>query len=137
MTRFAEVLAELAGAEGEPGPELAERLQRYSRYLAVLAEELEALKRHDTARLPKLAEERRELEAELERAGAGDELAALVEVGIRMLETEAEQGGATRSRWLELESGTLRAARGLRTRPRGWGEYGRLRTADASLDVRF
>lgn len=136
MTRFAEVLAEVGPPE-EARPELAERLQAYSRYLALLAEELEALKRHDAARLLKLAEDRRELEAELERAGAGEELADLVDTGVRTLESEAEQGGETHRRWLELESGTLRAARGLRLRPRNWGDYGRLLSADASLDVRF
>lgn len=137
MSDFAAVLAEAVAPQEEP-PEISERLQSFSRYLSLLAEELEARKAHDAPRLKRLAQDRRELESVLEREGAGGEIAALVGDGLRLLEREAERGDASRIRWIELEGGTLRAARQLRLRPRSAGRYDGLRTMDdARLDVRF
>jgi hypothetical protein len=126
-------------APAEEPPSLPDRLQRYSRYVALVAEQLEALERRDAARLQAIEEERREIERGWQEdvTPPPEEIRALLRSGLRQLEDQAGQEEEERELWTRIESGAIRAAHVLRPRPLRIGRYAALENADNTVDVRF
>jgi hypothetical protein len=118
---------------------LPDRLQRYSRYLALVAEQLAAMERRDVARLQAIEEEREEIERgwQEEDTPPPEEIRALLHSGLRQLEEQADQEEEERERWTLIQSGAIQAAHVLRPRPLRIGSYGPLGKAENTVDVRF
>lgn len=127
-----------------------ERLRDFGRYLALVADELDALEQRDLPRLRELQEQRLELERELrpdreeEETGSrgeplpfAEDLAGLLAEGLDTLQQGAEEDRISRDRWTTLEHDALRAMQGTRLRGVRRGQYLELASGDARLDVRF
>ncbi len=139
----------------EPGPPperdtLRARLQVYSRYAALVADQLAALDQGDLTRLQELAAEReRVLRALTEVEGAdpdapGDdtvelrvEFPELLAQALRELADRTEAGLRLHERFQDLEGVTLRAFRGAQLRRSGRGQYWRGGPGQHRIDVRF
>jgi hypothetical protein len=131
-------------AQREERAPLAERLQGYARYLALVAEELEALERRDEPRLQLLDAERQRLARELAGTEPGEppppphlELYALLRSGLEEIEAHVGQEEQEKEMWDHLESGALRAAHRLRVSVVRPGEYRPFSGGDAKVDVRL
>jgi hypothetical protein len=130
---------EPAPAPTEEPASLPDRLQRYSRYVALVAEQLEALERRDVARLQAIEEERQEIERgwQEDSTPPPEEIRALLRSGLRQLEDQADQDEEERELWIRIQSGAIQAAHVLRPRPLRIGSYTALGNADNTVDVRF
>lgn len=128
----------------------AEQLRSWSRYLAVLADELDALASGDNVAALGVAEERERIEHELQAyAGSMAEadgvletspaelLAELVDAALRERDERLLADQLLRNRFQDLQDGTLPRARGITNRY-GWGgRYSATSSADPRLDRRF
>lgn len=137
--------AERLSAAGQ-SPALPGRLQTYSRFVALVAEQLDALQRKDAARLQELGEERVRLEREMAEPeavesirspAANEHLGALLAAGLHELEHQTEQAQHAREVWSLLQDGALLAARDLRPAPLRSGHYQAIGITAAQVDVRF
>lgn len=99
--------------------ELVDRLQRYSRYMALIAEQLEALHDDDSERLRRLNEQRQMLETEMagtpesENSGIPAPLRIQEDLtrGLAELESRLQTDLWTEERWNRISEGTLKSAR--------------------------
>lgn len=111
----------------EPASELAERLQIYARYVAIVAEQLE--------------EERLAAETKLrELEKAVDELPSLEEflsLGVAALEEGSTAARKLQERWSALSEGAIRSARKVGPIVVSGGRYPELRSPEHHLDRRF
>jgi hypothetical protein len=126
-------------APAEEPSSLPDRLQRYSRYVALIAEQLAAMERRDVARVQEIEEERREIERgwEEDATPPPEEIRALLHSGLRRLEDRAGQEEEERELWTRIQSEAIVAAHALRPRPLRIGRYGALGGAANKVDVRF
>lgn len=135
------------GGAAPPSAGVVERLKRVSRYAAVLAEQLEAVREDDRGRFTRLADERHTLEAWLREDSTESEGEA--EIGIQeRVRSEIETALAdlaehltiertAEERWTRINEGAVRSARGvpsLRISPR---EYPALEARSAKVDLRL
>lgn len=145
----AEQLARMDAPTGEDRT-LAERLQVYSRLLALVADELAALEGGDAAKRRELSDARAELMRELfpppddeapEDAPPAPEpvaaLTALLSEALDALRQTEEDEKRSRDRWISLEGDALKALQGARMSGPRAGRYLELASSDALLDVRF
>lgn len=134
MSAAAEVLS-----SGAPAAELRTRLQCYARYVALIADQLEALEQGDSARLRQTQEARDELERELAGGEAedADDLDSLVRRGAEAVERRLAEERSLRSRWTSLEDDAIRVTRTVRASRPGRGRYPATGALAAQLDVRF
>lgn len=145
----------MIGPDIVPAPDPIERLQRYSRFVALVAEQLDALRDNDAERFRRLTAERQALERELAEAAAkaiergpnesdeiveGASLARLQdELGNALSELEERLGA---ERWKEeqlalLAEGAMKSARNVpMIRPIGRA-YPEMQQRTSHLDRRF
>lgn len=125
----------------EPASELAERLQIYARYVAIVAEQLEALSADRAERVAELEEERLAAETKLrELEKAVDELPSLEEflsLGVAALEEGSTAARKLQERWSALSEGAIRSARKVGPIVVSGGRYPELRSPEHHLDRRF
>ena len=131
-------------AEAE-GSELLDRLQRYSRYVAIVAGQLDALDRGDHDRVLVLMGERRLLEPECSLEGGGwdsdsmpPSLQEALVSGLSELERRFEMDRSLEDHWISIRDGALRSARSLALR--SLPPVGRYAAADSCgerLDLRL
>lgn len=136
----------------EQGGGLSERLQIYSRYVALIAEQLQAVQRRDARSVRQLEMERTRLEAEMAPGGAAaraehpaavsgppGELSDLLLNGLVELEQVAHDEEQISECWSAIERGALQAARRLggRLRPSQPGNYTAQEPLSGTVDVRF
>ena len=133
-----------APAPREERASLPDRLQGYSRYLALVADELEALEQQDERRLRFVDAERQRLARELtgtepdaEPPPPHLELYALLRAGLEEIEAHVGQEEQEKEMWDHLESGALRAAHQLRVAVVRPGEYRPFSGGDKKVDVRL
>jgi ATP-dependent exoDNAse (exonuclease V) beta subunit len=126
-------------APAEVPASLPDRLQRYSRYVALVAEQLAAMERRDVARLQAIEEEREEIERgwQEEDTPPPEEIRALLHSGLRQLEDQAGQEEEERELWTRIQSEAIVAAPALRPRPFRIGSYSAQGSAANTVDVRF
>jgi hypothetical protein len=129
----------LEPAPAEEHASLPDRLQRYSRYVALIAEQLAAAERRDVVRVQEIEEERREIERgwQEDATQPPEEIRALLQSGLRQLEDQAGQEEEERELWTRIQSEAIVAAHVLRPRPLRIGSYGALGSAANTVDVRF
>jgi hypothetical protein len=130
-------------AEPRTPPELMERLQRYARYVALVAEQLEALRGSDAERARQLSRERQSLEKELQ-LGEGSfrtpdlpRLHEVLQIGLTELESSLESDDLLRERWQQLNDETMRMARKVNVQRIAPGRYLKTDPQDAKVDVRL
>lgn len=119
---------------------LPERLQHYSRYVALVAEQLEALGSRDLGRMQRIEEERLRIEREWGESDEGrpnEQLSALLRSGLSELASQADSEEEERERWTLIQTGALQAAHSLHQPPLRIGSYGAMGSAEAKVDVRF
>lgn len=127
---------------------LQERLRGYARYVALVADQLEALEQGDRTRLRDLHEARAELEREMQgeppeeddpeaTAPSPAELQEALTAGIRLLELAVETSQATQEEWTRLQDRVRSATVGLRPARVAWDRYPEAEAGVARLDVRF
>lgn len=123
---------------------LTDRLQRYGRYVALVAEQLEALRAGDGDRLRRLRAEGEELEASLE-ADDGEPsdspllpmLHDALQLGLSELAESFDSDLQIREQWARINDGALRNARSIpapRVNTRGYPELG---NPSNRVDLRF
>lgn len=140
-------------------PELAERLQRYSRMVALVAEQLDAVRDGDSERMQQLQAERALLESELDpqRDAAAESVDEDEEGGpdgidspqfatafhedlqsaLELLATHWQTLKEAEENWNIIQDGAVRSARAVpafRVAPRGYPEYER---GKSRVDLRF
>jgi hypothetical protein len=133
-----------APAPREERASLPDRLQGYSRYLALVAEQLEALDQQDAPRLQALELARQRLARQLAGTEPDEplpqphlEIYALLRAGLEEIEQHVGQEEQEKEVWDHLESGALRAAHSLRVTVVRPGEYRPFPGGDAKVDVRL
>jgi hypothetical protein len=122
--------------------ELAERLQLYSRYVALVAEQLDALGRDDRGRLKELVEERGRLEAGLAHAPGepiGDAMSIedLLGAGLASLAERIDAIRRMEDRWSLLNDGAVRSARTVAPPTVRGGRYPEPAPHDRQVDRRL
>ncbi len=141
-----------------PAPDPVERLQRYSRFVALVAEQLDALREDDAERLRRLTEERQALEREFaddalsvdslaeeapSAGGQSEEGAALArlqdELGnaLSELEERIDTERWKQEQWTLLNDGAIRSARSVPMVRLIGRAYPELEERTSHLDRRF
>lgn len=135
-----------------PAPDPVERLQRYSRFVALVAEQLDALRDDDAERFRRLAEERQVLERELDGASLLEEDAEIDPIGegAALARLHDELGDALselderldterwkEEQWALLSDGAIRSARSVPTIKRIGRAYPEMEERTSHLDRRF
>ena len=123
---------------------LSDRLQRYGRYVALVAEQLEALRNGDHEKLGRLRAEGEEIEASLAvEDGEPSEnpllplLQDALQVGLSELAESFDSDLVSREQWARINDGALRSARSVpapRIATRGYPE---LSKPSSRVDLRF
>lgn len=149
----------MIASELAPAPDPIERLQRYSRFVALVAEQLGAIREDDAERLRRLTDERHALERELleaadnedqqARAGAEEDEQDVAE-GVALARLQDELGNALSElaeridseRWKEeqwslLNDGAIRSARSVPMVRLIGRAYPELEERTSHLDRRF
>jgi hypothetical protein len=116
---------------------LPDRLQRYSRYVALVAEQLEAAEQGDLARLQLIEAERLEIERNWDddNIPPPGEFGSLLHSALRELQNRS--GAEERERWDLIQNGALQAAHTLRMPPLRIGSYRPLQSTDQKVDLKF
>jgi hypothetical protein len=119
--------------------ELTERLQLYSRYVAIVAEQLQALATEDSARIAELDVERHELEERLNDDQGSDPhtLDEFLDLGLAAIQQSSEGARQLEERWIQLSGDALRSARRVGTVSLRNGSYTDARLAEISFDRRL
>ena len=124
-------------------PSRVETLLRYSRYVAIIAEQLEATEVGDRERVMLLLDERRLIEAEIE-ATHDDEssdpasLDELLTSALAEVSEKIESARLDKDQWIQISSGALTSARSLSLRPAAAaGRYPEPVARGERLDLRF
>lgn len=132
------------GHEAESPTTDIERLQRYSRYAALVAEQLEALRSGDLDRLRRLNVERMLLQGEDDwpegEAGESKPLSDLHDVlrsGIDELEERFDGRRRVDERLSLISAGALRTARELPVTPTRRRRYPEISARQSRVDLRF
>jgi hypothetical protein len=129
------------GTVTSPASELTERLQLYARYVAIVAEQLEALSGDRAERVAELEEERLAAEAKLHALqDATTELPRLEEflnLGVAALDESSTAARELQERWSALSDGALRSARTVGPITVSGGRYPQIRPLDHHLDRRL
>lgn len=140
---------------------LADRLRVLSRLLAITADEISAMERHDVVRRRECCDARRELQREIDAPWPGtgtadpgddaldpgdasiaaqlpDRVAGLLAEALEALQQYDREERRMHDRWLALEEDALRAVHGAnRITARPAGHYPDRPPLDTRLDVRF
>lgn len=120
-------------------PDVSASLQAYARCLALLADEIEAMRVGDAVKLGELAKLRLEAERELGEASETSpyaELASVTEEAVRELGDRSAENRRREEDVARLEAESLPLLRGIRN----WlspGIYAELGTNHGAFDVRF
>ena len=124
-------------------PSLAETLHRYSRYLAIVAEQLEASAEGDLQKLMTLLGDRIVLEVDLEPFNQDEDepVASLDELLMQALaevNEKVESDRLDKDQWVQLSNDALTSARTLSLRPAAAaGRYPEPGATGERLDRRF
>jgi cell division FtsZ-interacting protein ZapD len=119
----------------EPAPSSGQ-LQACSRYVARVAEQLEALERGELARVRELDSSRQALEQEIRAAGVPQEIDEILRTGLQEVRRRVASEQAVRELWSGLRDQALRSARRI-ARPVTRGRYPDPRPTDARFDIRL
>ena len=120
-----------------------EALLRYSRYVAIVAEQLQAATAGDRERMLALLEERRLLEDELNPSPDDENepepsMDELLTSALAELSANLEADRLDKDQWLQISSGALTSARSLSRRPAAVaGRYPEPGARGERLDLRF
>ncbi|MEX2570312.1 MAG: hypothetical protein WD737_03335 [Gemmatimonadota bacterium] len=124
---------------------LSERLQLYARYVALVAEQLAALREDRPYELTNLEEERAGLEARLQDTDGrvvDDTITAarldeFLSLGLAALQEDVDGKHALEDRWARLSDGAIRSARVVAPPRIPGGSYPETRSAGSRLDRRL
>jgi hypothetical protein len=119
--------------------ELTERLQLYSRYVAIVVEQLQALAAEDSIRITELDVKRRELEDRLNDDPGSEPhtLDEFLDLGLAAIEQSSEGARQLEERWIQLSGDALRSARRVGTVSLRNGSYPDVRLAETRFDRRL
>ena len=115
-------------------------LRLYSRYISVLAEQLDAVADEDNLRIAELEEERLMIEADLdlpEGEGAESSLAELLGAALEILQEKVDMSRLLEERWEMLSTQALQSARSVGTPATIGGRYAEGRALQSQLDRRL